>query len=241
AKQDDAGLEVHQFFPLVKVQCSPDLKLFLCFIYVPECELGEVKLPCRSLCENARQGCEPLMNKFGFIWPEMLACHSFPVESCVGERMPTELSAVELHKKLIELGYTDVGNDEISLDTCRTMITYMSENDSSKLDTKKFNMLVDVLKILKGEFKSYASGVMTAHQMETALKARGIYLNDKTTESIWRRFSSEGGMKFDDFVASIMKIKILTDRFKKRIIPNLACDCQVATFSLEDFIQASIL
>ena len=32
-KQEDAGLEVHQFFPLVKVQCSPDLQFFLCTMY----------------------------------------------------------------------------------------------------------------------------------------------------------------------------------------------------------------
>ncbi|KTG46628.1 hypothetical protein cypCar_00026148 [Cyprinus carpio] len=87
--QEDAGLEVHQFYPLVKVQCSPDLKFFLCSMYAPVCTVLEQALPpCRSLCERARQGCEALMNKFGFQWPESLACESFPVhggELCVGQ------------------------------------------------------------------------------------------------------------------------------------------------------------
>uniref|UniRef100_A0A4W5NAZ1 Frizzled class receptor 1 n=1 Tax=Hucho hucho TaxID=62062 RepID=A0A4W5NAZ1_9TELE len=69
--QEDAGLEVHQFYPLVKVQCSPDLKFFLCSMYAPVCTVLEQALPpCRSLCERARQGCEALMNKFGFQWPD---------------------------------------------------------------------------------------------------------------------------------------------------------------------------
>ncbi|KAM4568400.1 frizzled-1 [Fundulus diaphanus] len=90
--QDDAGLEVHQFYPLVKVQCSPDLKFFLCSMYAPVCTVLEQALPpCRSLCNRARQGCEALMNKFGFQWPDSLACEKFPVhgaeELCVGQNM----------------------------------------------------------------------------------------------------------------------------------------------------------
>ncbi|KAJ8354176.1 hypothetical protein SKAU_G00217430 [Synaphobranchus kaupii] len=240
-QQEDAGLEIHQFYPLVKVQCSRDLQLFLCSVYVPECELGKVTLPCRSLCESAKQGCEALMNKFGFVWPESLACQLFSEESCVKkDSMLEELSAVELHKKLVELGHS-VGDQQLSLETCKIMMSYMGKNELGKLEVKKFKKLVEELIILKREFIDYTSGVMTMHQMETALKGREITLNSKTLESIWRHFSSEGGMQYDDFVAGTMKIQTLTDRFKKRISAVLACDCQVATFALEDFIQASLL
>lgn len=86
-KQDDAGLEVHQFYPLVKVQCSPYLKFFLCTLYVPICTILEEPLPpCRSLCLEARSGCEHIMNRFGFQWPENLECSRFPETGlCVGE------------------------------------------------------------------------------------------------------------------------------------------------------------
>ena len=86
-RQDDAGLEVHQFFPLVKVQCSPYLKFFLCTMYAPVCTVLEEAIPpCRSLCIEARTGCEGLMNKFGFQWPDNLECSKFPTSGlCVGE------------------------------------------------------------------------------------------------------------------------------------------------------------
>ncbi|XP_075894716.1 frizzled-2-like [Nelusetta ayraudi] len=88
--QEDAGLEVHQFYPLVKVQCSPDLKFFLCSMYAPVCTVLEKAIPpCRSLCDRAKLGCEALMNKFGFQWPERLRCENFPVMGdgnlCVGQ------------------------------------------------------------------------------------------------------------------------------------------------------------
>uniref|UniRef100_A0A8D3DZY9 FZ domain-containing protein n=1 Tax=Scophthalmus maximus TaxID=52904 RepID=A0A8D3DZY9_SCOMX len=70
--QSQAGQEVHQFYPLVKVDCSPQLKPFLCSVYTPDCVAGKPRPPCRTLCEQARSGCESLMNKFGFVWPEAL-------------------------------------------------------------------------------------------------------------------------------------------------------------------------
>ncbi|XP_076449318.1 uncharacterized protein LOC143285784 [Babylonia areolata] len=72
-------LEIHQFFPLVKIQCSPQLASFLCRAYFPECDPGVLSAigPCRDLCEAAKSGCEPLMRKFGFEWPSSLSCNRF--------------------------------------------------------------------------------------------------------------------------------------------------------------------
>ncbi|XP_037309951.2 uncharacterized protein LOC119197600 [Pungitius pungitius] len=80
--QDAAGLEVFQFLPLVKVQCSPHLKPFLCSVYTPECVSGSPRPPCRTLCEHARSNCESLMNSLGFQWPDSLKCEAFDTESC---------------------------------------------------------------------------------------------------------------------------------------------------------------
>ena len=78
--QDEAGLEVHQFFPLIKVNCSNHMLLFLCTVYVPMCTKPLIR-PCRSLCEGVRDDCLPLMRQFGFGWPESLKCEQYPLKS----------------------------------------------------------------------------------------------------------------------------------------------------------------
>ncbi|KAG8188665.1 hypothetical protein JTE90_026769 [Oedothorax gibbosus] len=78
--QDEAGLEVHQFWPLVEIHCSDDLLFFLCSLYVPICiEDYQGQLPaCYSVCNRARAGCAPIMHKYGFVWPERMNCEDFP-------------------------------------------------------------------------------------------------------------------------------------------------------------------
>ncbi|CAL4114327.1 unnamed protein product, partial [Meganyctiphanes norvegica] len=78
--QDEAGLEVHQFWPLVEIMCSPDLKFFLCSVYAPICmEDYDKPLPaCRSVCERAKAGCAPIMHQYGFGWPERMDCSKLP-------------------------------------------------------------------------------------------------------------------------------------------------------------------
>jgi frizzled protein 1/7 len=87
--QEEAGLEVQQYFPLINIECSPDLQLFLCSVYFPVCTILENPLPpCRSLCLSAKRGCEGVMLKFGFKWPDNLNCEQYPENSdlCVQNR-----------------------------------------------------------------------------------------------------------------------------------------------------------
>lgn len=78
--KEEAGLEANQFFPLVEMKCSPDLKFFLCSLYMPICiEDYHKPLPvCRSVCERTRADCAPIMQKYSFPWPERMACERFP-------------------------------------------------------------------------------------------------------------------------------------------------------------------
>ncbi|XP_022253757.1 frizzled-8-like [Limulus polyphemus] len=78
--QEEAGLEAHQFWPLVEIQCSGDLLFFLCSVYTPICMpdySGSIP-SCRSVCERARTGCAPIMQQYGFTWPDRLHCYNFP-------------------------------------------------------------------------------------------------------------------------------------------------------------------
>lgn len=91
-RQDEAGFEVQQYYPLVKIQCSHDLQFFLCSVFVPVCTIIERPIPpCRSLCLSARNGCEAIMNRFQIEWPDNLECSKFPEigQLCVGENNGT--------------------------------------------------------------------------------------------------------------------------------------------------------
>ncbi|XP_061547918.1 frizzled-5 [Phycodurus eques] len=78
--QEEVGLEVHQFWPLVRIRCSPDLLFFLCSMYTPIClpDYRKPLPPCRSVCERAQRGCSPLMSQYGFEWPERMSCERLP-------------------------------------------------------------------------------------------------------------------------------------------------------------------
>nr|CAD7442398.1 unnamed protein product [Timema bartmani] len=71
------------------------LRLFLCSVFSPLCTeqvVGPVP-PCRSLCEQVRDDCLPVVETFNFPWPTLLNCSRFPdaLEGawlCMG--LPTE-------------------------------------------------------------------------------------------------------------------------------------------------------
>ncbi|VDP90329.1 unnamed protein product [Echinostoma caproni] len=68
--QEEALQEINQFSSLIRIKCSPSLKLFLCSLYFPVCTVMKNPLPpCRSLCEQNRKDCEPLMRGFSFEVP----------------------------------------------------------------------------------------------------------------------------------------------------------------------------
>ncbi|XP_048350705.1 secreted frizzled-related protein 2-like isoform X2 [Sphaerodactylus townsendi] len=76
----EALQQAASWVPLLNKQCHRDTKKFLCSLFAPVCISGveEPIFPCRSLCEDVRDGCSPVMAAFGFPWPEMLNCSRFP-------------------------------------------------------------------------------------------------------------------------------------------------------------------
>lgn len=80
--QANAILAIEQFEGLLATKCSPDLLFFLCAMYAPICTIDfqhEPIKPCKSVCERARTGCEPILIKYRHTWPESLACEELPV------------------------------------------------------------------------------------------------------------------------------------------------------------------
>uniref|UniRef100_A0A8C0G5P9 Secreted frizzled related protein 4 n=1 Tax=Chelonoidis abingdonii TaxID=106734 RepID=A0A8C0G5P9_CHEAB len=80
--QENAILAIEQYQELVDISCSQVLTFFLCAMYAPICTLeflhDPIK-PCKSVCQRARDGCEPIMKRYNHSWPESLACDDLPV------------------------------------------------------------------------------------------------------------------------------------------------------------------
>ncbi|MBN3290783.1 SFRP3 protein, partial [Polypterus senegalus] len=80
--QANAILAIEQFEGLLGTQCSPELLFFLCAMYAPICTIDfqhDPIKPCKSVCERAKSGCEPIMKRYNHSWPESLACEDLPV------------------------------------------------------------------------------------------------------------------------------------------------------------------
>uniref|UniRef100_A0A3B5Q6R3 Secreted frizzled-related protein 1 n=1 Tax=Xiphophorus maculatus TaxID=8083 RepID=A0A3B5Q6R3_XIPMA len=69
--------QASSWVPLVHKRCHPSTQVFLCSLFAPVC-LDRPIYPCRKLCEAVRDGCTPIMEAFGYPWPEMLICDKFP-------------------------------------------------------------------------------------------------------------------------------------------------------------------
>ncbi|GFR94274.1 frizzled-8 [Elysia marginata] len=77
---DAAWENFYRFSPLIQLKCSPQLEPFLCGLYFPQCHETEVVSPCRSLCLQAKDGCEPILQQYGIGWPDFVRCEQFPEE-----------------------------------------------------------------------------------------------------------------------------------------------------------------
>lgn len=63
---------------MVNLVCSADLRMFLCALYAPVCTVyGHVSMPCRSLCQRAKDECHKLMEIFGVAWPDDMECSRY--------------------------------------------------------------------------------------------------------------------------------------------------------------------
>ena len=74
-----ATTELYRYYSLVKAKCSRHVAAFLCGAHFPNCNQTEIALPCRSLCLQARTGCQPLLATFGLRRSDPLfQCDKFP-------------------------------------------------------------------------------------------------------------------------------------------------------------------
>lgn len=81
--QKEASLKLQEFAQLVEYGCHVHLRFFLCSLYAPMCtdQVSTSILACRPMCEQARNRCAPVMEKFNFGWPDSLDCSRLPTKN----------------------------------------------------------------------------------------------------------------------------------------------------------------
>ncbi|XP_035862277.1 uncharacterized protein LOC116064082 isoform X3 [Sander lucioperca] len=242
--QRDAVVKMSFFNSMVQTMCSVDIRLFVCTVYAPQCVAGEVQRPCRSFCERAKKGCEGLMNSFGLSWPDELQCNLFPEEMCISEdTRPDTLIAEGVLAKLNAGGYS-VRGKSLSLKTARLLLTLMDADKTRDLDVVEVFKLEQYVAATRREYvESYerrSPPSVTQTQMKKILSGRNFDLDNETFRVLWYEHNSKDGIDYDEFVAILTKLHILRDRFQAHLL-NLPCDCQVASFSLKQFLKSALL
>ncbi|XP_002171230.3 uncharacterized protein LOC100213271 [Hydra vulgaris] len=115
--QEDAISGLDHYTKLIETGCAKNLPLFLCSIFIPMCTmLDEPILPCRSLCEEAKFGCEGILKRVDLPWPEQLDCRKFPKAEegviCIGQ---PNLKTKTLHKVSSNKRTTVTDDEKITL------------------------------------------------------------------------------------------------------------------------------
>ncbi|XP_075996414.1 uncharacterized protein LOC142990491 [Genypterus blacodes] len=240
--QKQAAIKMSFFDSLVKTVCSVDIRLFICSVYAPRCEAGEVQMPCRSLCERARQGCESLMTGFGVSWPVELRCDAFPEENCLSEaRHPERVYVEDVVAKLNLRGYT-VRGKSLSLETARLLSLLFDRDGSGDLDVEEFYKLELYVAFARAEYVQHEqekTEFITEARMRNILNNADFALDEETFKALWFKYRLTG-VNYDDFVAIVAKLQILKARFEAHLM-SLPCDCKVANFSYQQFLSSVII
>lgn len=77
------------------------------------------------------------------------------------------------------------------------------------------------------------SGTVDSHELQKAFASMGFRFSPQTINAIAKRYSSRGKITFDDYIACCVKIRALTESFRRRD----AAQQGMVNFQYDDFIQ----
>lgn len=78
--QTEAHTKIIRFSWLIDLECSRDIRFFVCSVYMPICMDNYHKplKPCRSVCQRTYNECIQYWDALGFEWPTEMDCERFP-------------------------------------------------------------------------------------------------------------------------------------------------------------------
>lgn len=149
-----------------------------------------------------------------------------------------QIDANELQQCLTTSGISG-SYQPFSRETCVIMINMLDRDYSGKMGFTEFKELWGALNQWKNAFMNYdrdRSGTVEPHELQQAVVSFGYNLSPQAHGVLLRRYSTDGKVKFDDFVALCVRLRALTDQFRRRDTQQNGS----ATFQYDDFVQVAM-
>ncbi|XP_069878021.1 grancalcin [Dipodomys merriami] len=150
-----------------------------------------------------------------------------------------EVDAEELQMCLTQSGISGTYSP-FSLETCRIMIAMLDRDYTGKMGFSEFKELWAALNAWKQNFMAIdedRSGTVEHHELSQAIAVMGYRLSPQTLHAIVKRYSKNGRIFFDDYVACCVKLRALTDFFRRRDHLHQG----FVNFIYEDFLQGTMM
>lgn len=146
-----------------------------------------------------------------------------------------QIDARELQQCLTSSGIAG-SYQQFSLETSRLMISMLDGDYSGKMGFNEFKELWGALNQWKATFMQHdadRSGTMEGHELHIALTQFGYRVSPNALNTIIGRYAVNGRITFDDFVACAVRLRALTDHFRRRDTAQNG----FASFQYDDFVQ----
>jgi len=149
-----------------------------------------------------------------------------------------QIDAQELQRCLTQSGIAGT-YQPFSLESCRIMINMLDRDYSGTMGFNEFTELWNVLQMWKTTFMQYdrdRSGSVEPHELHQAIQSFGYQLTPQALNIMVKRYAINNRILFDDFVACCVRLRALTDQFRRRDVSGTGN----ANFQYDDFIQVSM-
>ncbi|XP_078084370.1 sorcin-like [Mustelus asterias] len=149
-----------------------------------------------------------------------------------------EVDAEELQRCLTQSGIHGTYKP-FSLETCRIMIAMLDRDMTGKMGFNEFKELWAALNGWKQNFMMYdqdRSGTVEPLELGQAITSMGYRLSAQAITGIIKRYCKDGKTYFDDYVACCVKLRAVTDAFRRRD----SLQQGYVNFGYDDFIQCTM-
>ncbi|KAI3366034.1 hypothetical protein L3Q82_009860, partial [Scortum barcoo] len=140
-----------------------------------------------------------------------------------GQASDGEVDAEELQRCLTQAGFTGSYNRNIQpgdLQDHDRNARYCHQRDyTGKMGFNEFKELFVALNGWKQNFMMFdqdRSGTVEPHEMTQAIGSMGYRISPQALNAILKRYSKGGRIFFDDYVACCVRLRALTENFKRR-------------------------